>query len=177
MNYLPLSIAKGRRDVSNSLLEDCGERHLKFTGTQEAVGGFVQMAGSCNPPPARRRVNNPARRYAHFEVIVHALQIAAHPVFRGKHFDAQNRRVGGDLLVGCIVAQNTNIRDSIPLSADPDPKFRKNVIGKTWILRAKISIDSALRSAVILFSQIALLNLAIDIVAVRMVDGVEIFFE
>src|ERR1019366_8054230 len=53
----------------------------------------------------------------------------------------------------------------------------KNVIGGVWIPIAKISNDSALRPAVFLLTHVPLLDFAVDIVAVGLIDGVQIFFE
>ena len=53
MNYLPVSIAPGRCDLSAGLLfENFGERHFDIAGAEDAVRGFGEESGRRDP--ARR---------------------------------------------------------------------------------------------------------------------------
>ena len=137
--------------------------------------GMLKRLGAIRkerPPPFR--IDHPNCRDAHPDVIMHSFLHIAHPVILRHHFYAKRRGRPHDGLKRGRLENHTNIGHSIARARYLDPLLREDNYAPFLLVTQEDTNEEFLYTRVRLFSQVSLQDLAVHIITVRPVAGVEV---
>src|SRR5579872_1824606 len=127
------------------------------------------------PGAARARIDHPDIADAEPQVIINSFLHLAHAVIPGENFDGDQGRLGEDLLGWLGAGHDADIRNAEARRRYLNALLDKRVDVQTLSQRADISVYLALQFAVISFSHVSLHDLAVYVIAVGIVAGVQVF--
>jgi hypothetical protein len=120
------------------------------------------------------RIDNPDIPYAHATIIIEPLLITRDTIFGRQHLDNSQRSARGDLFDWLITRHQADVGNAESCGGNFDAQFRYRSDVPLLCMAGKPNCKGRLDGRMIEFAQVSLLQLAVDIVAVRTVAAVQV---